>query len=152
MKSVLRWFIAILAMVVIALVASDFTMACPSNEALESSVTLPGRAVQTVRVRQRPGLFARRRATQGSTGGYGSSGGSYSYSYQYSVGYGSAGGSFRGAVCPNCGHTFTTMKSQKCNCCDKCTGQPGCQCGCADCTCEEQPVGDKAAPAINKKE
>ena len=24
----------------------------------------------------------------------------------------------------------------KCNCCDKCTGEPGCYCGCEDCTCE----------------
>ncbi len=24
---------------------------------------------------------------------------------------------------------------KKCNCCDKCTGEPGCTCGCADCTC-----------------
>ena len=24
----------------------------------------------------------------------------------------------------------------KCNCCDKCTGESGCYCGCEDCTCD----------------
>lgn len=29
-------------------------------------------------------------------------------------------------------------KINKCNCCDKCTGEKGCYCGCEDCTCDSE--------------
>lgn len=39
-----------------------------------------------------------------------------------------------------------TVDTQGCGCCDECTGEPGCVCGCPDCTCEpveeESPTED----------
>ena len=40
----------------------------------------------------------------------------------------------------------TDEEKNGCGCCDECTGEPGCVCGCSDCTCppaeEESPTED----------
>lgn len=67
--------------------------------------------------------------TSGSSGGYG------------------ARGNVASVECDRFGNcTYTT---HRCNCCEKCTGQPGCTCGCAGCKCSgSTPVSDHkdAAP------
>lgn len=111
--------------------------------------------------RERHKLFHRRDKSSGGSaggnggsagGGYGSSGGSGSRSGGSAGGYGSAGGNggqrlaqaddSGRCTCPNCGATFDCPNCQRaargttgCGCCDKCTGRPGCPCGCPDCTC-----------------
>ena len=40
--------------------------------------------------------------------------------------------------CCCCGDHDKEHKEEKCNCCENCTNEPGCTCGCENCKCEEK--------------
>ncbi len=77
----------------------------------------------------------------GSAGGYGSAGGN-----------GSAHAATTDCVCPKCGYAFQRFERAACKCCDKCTGKPGCDCGCANCTCNGESAKKEttAKPPVEK--
>lgn len=55
-------------------------------------------------------------------------------------------------TCSNCGTDFvcpcecTTNAVGSCKCCDRCTGQPGCNCGCPECKCGMSAKKDDQTP------
>ena len=80
----------------------------------------------------RHGLFSRR--SGGSSGNGGSAGGSYSG--------GSSGGSY----------SHNSKVTTGCGCCDKCTGNADCQCGCKNCTCRGSQSATKQEKAVPPQE
>lgn len=63
----------------------------------------------------------------------------------------------RTVQCPFCGRLFVIYQPSPyppyrakevvdCKCCDKCTGQPGCDCGCPECHCNDKARKDDPAP------
>lgn len=103
---------------------------------------------------------AARRVSYGSTGGtvtrsYGSSGGSYTATYSESTEAQSSSNPWPANFqrCPRCGfmwvQPYHASATIDCRCCDKCTGKPGCNCGCPDCKCDSQ-TADGVTRAPNK--